>query len=75
MISEWISAERHRLQIVKEWPNSPYREATLSAIHSALMSLGQDLHTSNSPESGVGITVPNGLRVVPAAASVRALAA
>ena len=39
---QWITAEHHRLHIVEGWPESPYKEATLGAIHSALRSLAQD---------------------------------
>jgi hypothetical protein len=39
MRSAWISIEHYRLHLVEEWPESPYKEATLAAIRSALESL------------------------------------
>jgi hypothetical protein len=42
MLNEWIAVENHRLQIVKEWPDSPYKESTLTAIHFTLLGLSQD---------------------------------
>jgi hypothetical protein len=31
MFSEWIMGEHHRLHIVEEWPDGPYKEAVLAA--------------------------------------------
>jgi len=42
MRNQWIAAEHHRLHTVEGWPNSPYKDATLRAIHSTLASLAQD---------------------------------
>jgi hypothetical protein len=42
MHNEWVAMERHRLDVVGGWPPSPLKEATLAAIHSALVSLGVD---------------------------------
>jgi len=39
---QWIASEHHRLHTVEGWPDSPHKEATLLAIHSALASLAQD---------------------------------
>jgi hypothetical protein len=38
---QWIASEHHRLHTVEGWPDSPYKEATLHAIHSTLASLAQ----------------------------------
>mgnify|MGYP001544346772 CR=1 FL=1 len=35
----WISMEHYRLHLVEEWPDSPYKQATLAAIRSAIGSL------------------------------------
>ena len=39
---QWIASEHHRLHTVEGWPESPYKEATLRAIHSSLASLVND---------------------------------
>ena len=39
---QWIAAEHHRLHTVEGWPDSPYKEATLRAIHSTLASLEEE---------------------------------
>jgi len=44
--SEWASMERYRLDVVSAWPPSPYKDATLAAIHSALASLQPKLPVS-----------------------------
>ena len=31
-----LSWEQYRLNIVEEWPDGPYKEATLAAIHSTI---------------------------------------
>jgi hypothetical protein len=36
MLGEWINMEHYRLHCVKEWADSPYKEAVLAAIHSSL---------------------------------------
>ena len=38
---QWIASEHHRLHTVEGWPESPYKEATLRAIHSSLARLMQ----------------------------------
>jgi len=42
MRRQWIATEHYRLHIVEGWPDSPYKEATLRGIRSALASLGND---------------------------------
>lgn len=42
MRNQWIASEHHRLHTVEGWPDSPHKEATLRAIHSALGSLMRD---------------------------------
>jgi hypothetical protein len=39
MTPRWIAVEHYRLHTVEEWPDGPYKEATLAAIHSALAGL------------------------------------
>ena len=39
---QWIASEHHRLHTVEAWPEGPYKDATLRAIHSKLASLAQD---------------------------------
>jgi len=36
---QWIASEHHRLHTVEGWPEGPYKDATLRAIHSTLASL------------------------------------
>jgi hypothetical protein len=33
---QWLSMEHYRLHIAEEWPDGPYKEATLAAIHSTI---------------------------------------
>jgi hypothetical protein len=42
MRHQWIASEHYRLHTVEGWADSPYKEATLRAIHSSLASLMQD---------------------------------
>ena len=39
MTPKWIAMEHYRLHNVEQLPDSPYKEATLAAIHSALIGL------------------------------------
>ena len=45
MQKQWVAMEHYRLHMVEEWPDSPYKQATLAAIQSTLVSL--------LPEAGV----------------------
>jgi hypothetical protein len=36
MHRQWIAMEHYRLHCVEQWPDSPYKQAVLGAIHSAL---------------------------------------
>jgi hypothetical protein len=36
MHRQWIAMEHYRLHCVEHWPDSPYKQAVLEAIHSAL---------------------------------------
>ena len=42
MRNQWIASEHHRLHTVEAWPESPYKDATLRAIHSTLASLAEN---------------------------------
>ena len=37
--NQWVAMERYRLDVVRQWPPSAHREATLAGIYSALASL------------------------------------
>jgi hypothetical protein len=43
MPNEWIAMEHYRLHTVEGWPDSPRKNASLAAIHSALAALTGDL--------------------------------
>jgi len=49
MLAAWIAMEHYRLHTVENWPASPLKNATLTAIRSALASLGED--PSGAPAS------------------------
>jgi len=36
MNRQWVTMEHYRLHSVERWPDSPYKEAVIAAIHSAL---------------------------------------
>ena len=36
MLAQWLQMEHYRLHCVEEWPDGPYKETVLVAIHSAL---------------------------------------
>lgn len=48
MLREWIMGEHHRLHIVEERPDGPYKEAALTAIRSILDSLLLDFRAAIS---------------------------
>ncbi len=48
--NEWVSMERHRLDVVGEWPPSPLKEATLMAIRSTLASLTETCSLEVRPQ-------------------------
>lgn len=39
---EWIQMEHYRFHLVEDWPESPYKQATLAAIRSSLRTLLAD---------------------------------
>jgi hypothetical protein len=53
MLWEWIVAEHHRLHIVEEWPDGPYKEAVLAGIQSTLDSLLLDSRALNHPPCAI----------------------
>jgi hypothetical protein len=61
MNCQWVSMERYRLDVVRGWPPSAYKEATVAAIYSSLASLGCGQSTSvEQPTSKT-----SGIHVVP----------
>jgi len=52
-MNQWIAVEHYRLHTIEEWPDSPYKEATLAAIHAALTSLASD------PRAGAPVAACN----------------
>jgi hypothetical protein len=42
MQNQWVAMEHYRLHVVEEWPDSPYKQATLAAIQSTLTSLSRE---------------------------------
>ena len=51
--SEWIAMEHYRLRTVEAWPDSPYKDATLAAIRSALAGLLRDGAVDRPPECSI----------------------
>ncbi len=62
MQNQWILMEHYRLHTVETWPDSPYKRATLAAIHSSLESLSQD----RAAESALSCAVCQGLKNISA---------
>lgn len=46
---EWIAMEHYRLHTVEAWPDSPRKNASLAAIHSALGALLADSAPRREP--------------------------
>jgi len=40
--NQWVAMERYRLDVVRQWPPSARRDATLAAIYSTLASLAPE---------------------------------
>jgi hypothetical protein len=36
MLRQWARVEHHRLHCAEKWPDGPYKDAALAAVHSAL---------------------------------------
>lgn len=49
MLPEWIAVEHHRLHIVEDWPDSPFKSAVLAAIRSSMASLSRDPLAATAP--------------------------
>ena len=71
MMPEWIAMEHYRLHTVEQWPDGPYKTATLDAIHASLTSLTRD--TPQSPVCSICSKRRNaqGILEFPAAAKPR----
>jgi len=48
MQKQWVAMEHYRLHMVDEWPDSPYKQATLAAIQSTLASLLREAGAATS---------------------------
>ncbi|HEY1337501.1 MAG TPA: hypothetical protein VGF59_08320 [Bryobacteraceae bacterium] len=84
-IAQWIKMEHYRLHSVEEWPESPYKDATLAAIYSALQRL--ETASSEALESqqcavcasrkarAVVLQMPSRSNVAPAVPAAKLLAA
>jgi hypothetical protein len=46
MNKQWTAVEHHRLHCVEEWPDSPYKQTVIAAIHARLWSLSRALHAA-----------------------------
>ena len=46
MKNRWLSTERYRLQCAENWPESPFKRSTLTAIRSAIESLSGEARPS-----------------------------
>ncbi|SRR5258708_31257210 len=57
MQRDWIAFEYYRLEVVQQWRDSSYNEATLNAIRSSLASLMSD----PSVATGLSECVPYGI--------------
>jgi hypothetical protein len=51
--SEWIAMEHYRLHTVEAWPESPRKNASLEAIHSALGALMADPAGHRQPDCDI----------------------
>ena len=49
-LRQWIRNEHYRLHCVEEWPDTPYKDAALAAIHSALERLETSLAPNELPQ-------------------------
>jgi hypothetical protein len=45
-LRQWAAVEHHRLHCVEEWPDGPYKQALIAAIHATLESLFDNSGTS-----------------------------
>jgi hypothetical protein len=63
VMPEWIAMEHYRLDIVEQWPDGPYKTATLDAIHSSLAGLLQRSSATDSAEYDTGLKRRNGLKL------------
>ena len=43
MQQQWLMFEHSRLHVVEAWPDSPYRDAALAAVRSAIARILEDL--------------------------------
>ena len=58
-LRQWVKTEHHRLHCVEGWPDSPYKEAVLAAIRSALERLETAFEPFDSPACMVCATRRN----------------
>jgi hypothetical protein len=62
MVSQWLMMGRYRLAVVRRWPDSPVKDATIKAIEGTLERLSRDV---------LRPTCPHCLRVPPGNGEVR----
>jgi hypothetical protein len=46
MLRQWAAVEHNRLHCAEEWPDGPYKQAVIAAIHATLESLFENSGTS-----------------------------
>ena len=56
---EWIAMEHHRLHLIEEWPDGPYKQAALAAIHSSLEGLLRTHRVGDLPVCEICLSRPN----------------
>ena len=46
ILRQWAAVEHHRLHCAEEWPDGPYKQAVIAAIHATLEGLFENSATS-----------------------------
>lgn len=53
LLHESIAMEHYRLHTVEQWPDGPYKAATLDAIHASLTRLTRDAAATYAPACSI----------------------
>jgi hypothetical protein len=53
MLRQWAAVEHNRLHCAEEWPDGPYKQAVIAAIHATLESLFENSGTSTGLSEGM----------------------